>query len=182
MDQRQDTYSLLVQLVTSEPRVRRVVEAGEEATAVMSRLHALETRSTKATTSNTQRFRARKRQNTKKFGVMRRTASRSQHSRCKLHNWVGSLHDNLTKVLEVAEAKEGRRSWTSGMQEMSQETVDDFRDTDRRLYQVLTAWSSGDRDELLFATLKDQESRRGSRCSDTWIQRLVQRGWLHIRV
>ena len=36
---------LMVQLVTSDPRVRRVVEAGGEATAIMSRLQALETKS-----------------------------------------------------------------------------------------------------------------------------------------
>ena len=50
---------LMVQLFTSEPRVRRVIEAGDEATAVMSRLHALETRSTGAMTSAAQRFRGK---------------------------------------------------------------------------------------------------------------------------
>ena len=42
---------LMVPLFTCEPRVRRVMEAGDEATAVMSRLQALETRSTGAMTS-----------------------------------------------------------------------------------------------------------------------------------
>ena len=48
---------LMVQLFTSEPRVRRVTEAGDEATAVMSRLQALETRITGAMTSVAERFR-----------------------------------------------------------------------------------------------------------------------------
>ena len=46
----------MVPLVTSEPRVRRVVETCAEVTAVMSRLQALETRSTGAMTSGAQRF------------------------------------------------------------------------------------------------------------------------------
>ena len=50
---------LIVQLFTSETRVRRVVEAGDEATAVMSRLQPLETRSTGAMTSVAQRFRGK---------------------------------------------------------------------------------------------------------------------------
>ena len=48
--------NLLVQLVTSEPRVRGVVEADDEATAGMSRLQALATRSIGAMTSVAQRF------------------------------------------------------------------------------------------------------------------------------
>ena len=48
---------LMVQLFTSEPRVRRVIEAGDEATVVMSRLQALETGSTRPMTSAAQRFR-----------------------------------------------------------------------------------------------------------------------------
>ena len=35
---------LMMRLFTSEPRVRRVIESGDEAAAVMSRLQALETR------------------------------------------------------------------------------------------------------------------------------------------
>ena len=50
---------LTVQLFTSEPRVRRVVEAGDEATEIMSRLQALETRSTGAMTSVAKRFRGK---------------------------------------------------------------------------------------------------------------------------
>ena len=50
---------LMVQLFTSEPRERRVTEAGDEATAIMSRLQALETRSTGAMTSVEQRFRGK---------------------------------------------------------------------------------------------------------------------------
>ena len=49
--------NLMVQLFTNEPRVRRAIEAGDEATAVMSRLQALERRITGAMTSVAQRFR-----------------------------------------------------------------------------------------------------------------------------
>ena len=49
----------MVQLFTSKRRVRRVMEAGEEATPVMSRLQALGTRSTGALTSVAQRLRGK---------------------------------------------------------------------------------------------------------------------------
>ena len=50
---------LMVQLFTSEPRVRRVIEASDKVKAVMSRLQALETRSTVSMTSVAQRFRGK---------------------------------------------------------------------------------------------------------------------------
>ena len=49
----------MVQLFSSEHRVRRVIEASDEVTAVMSRLQALETRSTVSMTSGAQRFRGK---------------------------------------------------------------------------------------------------------------------------
>ena len=50
---------LMIQQVTSESRVSTVVEAGDEATAAMSSLQAMETRSTGPTTSVAQRFRGK---------------------------------------------------------------------------------------------------------------------------
>ena len=68
--------------VHQRTRVRRVTEAGDEATAVMSRLQALETRSTGAMTSVAQRYRGKDgTEKTHGHGVARRAASRSQHSR-----------------------------------------------------------------------------------------------------
>ena len=46
---------LVIQLVINESRVNRVVEAGDEATAVMSRLQAVETCGASATTRTAQR-------------------------------------------------------------------------------------------------------------------------------
>ena len=52
----------------------------------------------------------------------------------ELQNWVGSLHDNMMKVMGVAEAKEGRLMELDIKNAgMSQETVDDFKEMDRRL-------------------------------------------------
>ena len=68
---------LLVQLVTSDPRVRRAVEAGGEATAVMSRMQALEIKSTSATTSVGQRFRG------------------MEATQCKPHVWSGEKNSEL---------------------------------------------------------------------------------------
>ena len=61
----------------SDPRVRRVVEAGGEATAVMSRLQALETKSTSATTSVGQRF------------------TGMEATQCKPHVWSGEKNSEL---------------------------------------------------------------------------------------
>ena len=38
---------------------------------------------------------------------------------------------------------------------MSQETVDDFKEMDRRLYQMLISFTKGE-SRITFATLKDQ--------------------------
>ena len=63
----------------------------------------------------------------------------------ELRNWVGSLHDNMMKVMDVAEAKEGRlRELHIKNAGMPHETVDDFRDMDRRLYQVLISCTKGE--------------------------------------
>ena len=62
-------------------------EAGEEATAVMSRLQALEKRSTSAMTSCTE--------------PQTWSGERSSEAfKMDFQNWVGSLHDNMMKVME----------------------------------------------------------------------------------
>ena len=62
------------------------------------------------------------------MGVARRAANRSQHFKMELQNWVGSLHDNTMKVMDVAEAKVGRlMELDIENAGMSQETVDDFQ-------------------------------------------------------
>ena len=62
-----------------------------------------------------------------------------------LQNGVGSLHDNMMKVMDVAEAKQGRlmelEIRNAGM---SQETADDLKEMDRILYQVLIACTKGE--------------------------------------
>ena len=82
---------LMVQLFTSEPRVRRVIEGGDQATAVMSRLQVLETRSTGAMTSAAQRFRGEEATDVQATGVEWRERQRNVHSAFKmeLQNWVG---------------------------------------------------------------------------------------------
>ena len=118
---------LMVQLFTSEPRVRRVIETGDEATAVMSRLQALETRSTGAM-SVAQRLKGKEGTEYKHMTWSGEKGNESFTAfRMELQNWVGSLHDNMMKVMDFAEAKEGRLMQldirSAGM---SQETVADF--------------------------------------------------------
>ena len=99
---------LIVQLFTSETRVRRVADAGDEATAVMSRLQPLVTRSTGAMTSVAQRFRGKEATDYKPQSWSGEKGSESFFAfKMKLLNWVGSLHDNMMKVMYVAHAKEG---------------------------------------------------------------------------
>ena len=119
---------LMVQLFTSEPRVRRVIEAGDEATAVMSRLQALETRSTGAMTSVAQRLKGKEGTEYKPQTWSGEKGSESFTAfKMELQNWVGSLHDNMMKVMDFAEAKEGRLMQSDNRSAgMSQETVDDF--------------------------------------------------------
>ena len=94
----------------------------------------------------------------------------------ELQNWVGSLHDNMVRVM-VAETKEGR------LMELdirnagkSQETVDDNKATDRRLHQMLISSTKG----TTAATLREiRASRRGSKWSVTSVRRRVQTGLSH---
>ena len=65
-----------------------MVEVNDEATAVMSRLQLLETRSTGATTGVAQRFRARERQNTSRTSGLPRSGlgpERTPHSGGRTH-------------------------------------------------------------------------------------------------
>ena len=124
---------LTVQLFTNEPRLRRVIEAGDEATVVMSRLQALETRSTRAMTSAAQRLVKKRQITSHRHGVARRAANRAMHSR-----WNYRIHDDMMKVMDVEEAKEGRLTELDIKNAgMSQKTVDDFKERDKRLYHVL---------------------------------------------
>ena len=130
-----------MQLFTIEPRVSRVAEADDEATAVMSRLQALETRSTGATTSVAQRFRGK---DAREYWPQTWSGEKGRESftafKMELQNWVGSLH-----VMDVAEAKVGRlMELDIENAGMSQETVDDFKEMDRRLYQVLISGFKGE--------------------------------------
>ena len=86
-----------------------MIEAGDEATAVMSRLQALEKRSTGAMTSVAQRFRGKEATDCKPQTWSGEKGSESFTAfKMELQNWVGSLHANMRKVMGVAEAKEGR--------------------------------------------------------------------------
>ena len=88
--------ALMVQLFTSETRVRRVIEAGYEATAVMSRLHALEREAQVRRRVLHRSSEVKKRQITiHRHRVARRAANRSQHSRwsCKLGRITARQHD-----------------------------------------------------------------------------------------
>ena len=59
-------------------------------------------------------------------------------SKMGLHHLVGSLQGNMIQVMEVAETKDSRvMELDDKSAGMSQETEDDFKATDRRLYQVL---------------------------------------------
>ena len=120
---------LMVQLFTSEPRVRRVVEAGDEATEVMSRLQALGTKSTGAMTSVAQKFGGKEATD---YKPQTRSGEKGSESltafKMEVQSWVGSMHDNMMKVMDVAEAEEGRLVELDIKNAgMSQETVDDFQ-------------------------------------------------------
>ena len=128
-----------MQLYTSEPRVRRVIEAGDEATAVMSRLHALETRRAGAMTSAAQRFRAKEAADHKP-----QTWSGEKGQRI-----VHSIQDGIAVMgritMDVAEAKESRLMELDIRNAgMSQETMDDFKEMDCRLYQVFISCTEGE--------------------------------------
>ena len=136
---------LTVQLFTSEPRVRRVIEAGDEATAVTSRLQDLETRSTGAMTSVAQRFRGKEATDYKPqtWSGEKRSESFTLF-KMELQSWVGSLHDNVMKVMDVAETKEGKlMELDTRNAGMSQETEDDFMHQRRSEELRMQPWKIG---------------------------------------
>ena len=63
----------------------------------------------------------------------------------ELQNWVGAWHDHMLKVMELAETKEGRITEADVRNTgMSQDTINDFKEMDRRLYQLLVACTKGE--------------------------------------
>ena len=61
----------------------------------------------------------------------------------------------MLKVMELAETKEGRITEADVRNAgMSQDTVSDFKEMDRRLYQLLVACTKGRREELCCNTEK----------------------------
>ena len=68
----------------------------------MSRLQALETRSTGSMTSVAQRFRGKEATEYKPQTWSGENGSESFTAfKMKVQNWVGSLHDNMMKVMDV---------------------------------------------------------------------------------
>ena len=58
--------------------------------------------------------------------------------RMELLKWAGAVHDRMLQVLETAEAEEGRIAKANvRIRGLNQETVDDFKEMDRHLYQLL---------------------------------------------
>ena len=65
--------------------------------------------------------------------------------RMDLQSWAGAVHDSMLKVLELADAKEGRMAEAdvrSGG--LNQESVDDFKELYRRLCQLLVECTKGE--------------------------------------
>ena len=94
-------------------------------------------------------------------------------------NLVGSLHDNKMRVNDVAETKE-RRLMELDIRNagMPQETVDDFKKWTGDCTRCSTH-APRDKRRTTSATLKDQDSRRGSKWSVTSIRGWVQTGLSH---
>ena len=64
--------------------------------------------------------------------------------RMELQSWAGAVHDSMLQVLETAEAEQGRideANVSNGG--LNQETVDDFKEMDRRMYQLLVVCRKG---------------------------------------
>ena len=118
----------MVQLVTSESSVKRVVEAGDKAITVMSRLQALKTRDTGTTTSTTRTHHT--------CGVASRAVSRSQHSKRNCRTWM----ENAGHMLNFGQIAEYN-----------------FKDIGRRLWQVLFVYTTGEATSYFFTILKVQD-------------------------
>ena len=87
---------LMVQLVTSAPRVKKLVEAGDEAPAVMRRQQALGARGASGTTSTAQRFRGKEATNHKSHVWSgEKNSEWLTASKIQMQNWVGSQHDHM---------------------------------------------------------------------------------------
>ena len=64
--------------------------------------------------------------------------------RMELQSWVSAVHDSMLKVLEIAEAEQGRIAAVNVRNGgLNQEAVDDFKEMDRPLYQLLVVCRKG---------------------------------------
>ena len=87
-------------------KIRKSYGPASHQTAVMSRLQAPETRGTSAMTSVAQRFtRGEATENKPRVRSGEKNSESYTAFKMELHNWVGSLHDIVMKVMDT---KEGR--------------------------------------------------------------------------
>ena len=136
---------LMVRLVTNDPRIKRIVDASEETATIVSRGQALEAKSADTATISHMRFRSKEASD---FKTNVWTGEKTNESftafKMELQNWVGALHDLMLKVMELAQTKEGRITEADVRNTgMSQDTINDLKEMDRRLYQLLVACTQG---------------------------------------
>ena len=152
------------------------MEAADEATAVMSRLQVLETRSTGAMTRVAQRFRGKEATDYKLQTWSEKGSESFTAFKMELQIWVGSLHVKMVKVMDVAEAEEGRlmEFWTSGMQECHKKRWM----TSKKWTEKVTGAHFIHKRRTTYANLKERDSKRGNKGSVTSIRGRVQTGLL----
>ena len=137
---------LMVRLVTNDPRIKMIVDASEETATIVSRVQALEAKSADTATMSPMRFRSKEASDFKPNGWTGEKTNESYTAfKMELQNWVGALHDHMLKVMELAETKEGRNTEADVRNAgMSQDTITDLKEMDRRLYQLLVARAKGE--------------------------------------
>ena len=73
--------------------------------------------------------------------------------RMELQNWAGAVHDSMLQVLAIAEAEQGRIDEANVRNGgLNQETVDDFKEMDRRLVSATRCMQERNGEELRVLT------------------------------
>ena len=92
---------LMMRLVTNDPRIKRIVEATDGTATLVSRVQALETRSTFCNDKLSHEIQVQGGER-----LQEKTRDSFAAFKMELQNWVGALRDHMLRVMELAGTKE----------------------------------------------------------------------------
>ena len=140
----EQSASIMIQLVTANPKIKEIYEAGNMASQILTRLQDIEMRESMMAPSR--RFRTKEAADHKpNIWTGEKSTEPFMSFATEVQVWIMALHDDMIKVVEMAETMEEkiteRHLQDAGAKQM---VIDDFKEMDRRLWQMLIMSTKGE--------------------------------------